>query len=581
MRHWKAIPAALAVIATASGCSPAPIGSGLRTLSFEPNSFGTASFGTVWTIGQVLVNAVSAKPARKAQPPSDNNSWAQNPDFEAGWETIIPASASSGATTVKEFSLKSARAAEIVDNVLAVDPNKLAGRKSANDATAELAVVDGDGSAATNVIELVKSFQTIAVTWPTNERAPRVQVRVRDNAGRWSRWVVLKDDGAEPDLGQQDKSALRAGSDTIYVGEVNAFQVATIGKADHAVPSDSAKIAVISTDESAARAAVVSAAFLPSQSAEFQFAAQAPRIFTRAEWGAADPRCTWPSADAVANVIVHHTAGSNNYSTQADAMQQIRNDQAYHQRSRGWCDIAYNFLVDKWGNIYEGAAGSMESPVIGAHTAGFNTGSVGISILGNYDKVQPSGQVVDSIGRIAAWRLKPYGVDPRSQVDLLVHGVNTKGFKNGTTITVPAISGHRDLGSTICPGAAAYQQMEAIRAAAAKAVGGPAPKPQPTPAPAQKPPAQKAPAPVAAQPPAAPPAGASKGRDWLTVNEMKKVQQGLNRMFPTYSRLQIDGDLGPSTRAVLKEFQRRNSLPITGIPDVATQAALARYKIVF
>src|SRR5665647_2868216 len=112
--------------------------------------------------------------------------------------------------------------------------------------------------------------------------------------------------------------------------------------------------------------------------------APVPTIITREQWGARPQVCTPDVATThgLIGAVVHHTAGSNGYSTIAEAMQQIRGDQAYHIDGRGWCDIGYNFVVDKWGNIYEGRANSLTRPVIGVHAGGFNTGTVGVSMLG-------------------------------------------------------------------------------------------------------------------------------------------------------------------------------------------------------
>jgi len=481
------------------------------------------------------------------------------------------------ATTIDEFAIAPVNTMPgVVDNVLDTDPTKVAtatDTDTSDQVTIEFAVGDESGKAATDVIEPAHRFQTIAVTWPMSDDAPHLQVRVRSANGDWGQWFTLIDDGAEPDPGQQSMSGVRAGSDTIFVGEATAFQLATVGKVSKAVKTAKAKVVTIGTIGGTAPSPaleIVNAAYIPS-AGQFQnllsTGVNQPKIVTRAEWGAADPKCTWPAAPAVQAVIVHHTAGTNSYNTQAEAMKQIRNDQAYHQKTRGWCDIGYNFIVDKWGNIYEGAAGSLTSAIIGGHTAGFNTGSVGVSMLGNYDAVAPNSSMVAAIGQLAAWKLSAAGVDPNSQVSLEVHGATTKGWKNGAVVNAAAISAHRDLGATLCPGAAGYSQMDAIRAAAAKAMGGaPAPAPAPAPATAEPKPAATV---------------ADTGRTWLTINEMKALQRGLNRVFPTYSKLAVDGDLGPATKAVLKEFQRRNKLPVTGMPDAATKAALAKFKIVW
>lgn len=342
------------------------------------------------------------------------------------------------------------------------------------DTEAELAVVDPSGAAATGVVEPSESFQSIAVTWPTGEAAPRLQVRVRDESGEWGPWRPLEDDGARPDAGQQDMSQVRAGTDTVFVGDADAFQIATVGTYENAVTTADAKIAAIGTPVAAlgGQGEIVNAAYHPEQPGSVAFAANvtAPRVYTRAEWGAAARKCAWSSASTLKAAVVHHTAGSNSYGTQAAAMQQIRNDQAYHQNSRGWCDLGYNFVVDKWGNIYEGATGSLTSAVAGAHTGGFNTGTVGISMLGDYTSVTPDPAVVNAVGRLAAWRLAAYGVAPTGTTTLSAGSGNTKGWAVGSAHTVSVIAAHQDLGNTDCPGTRGYAQMAAIRAAAQAAV---------------------------------------------------------------------------------------------------------------
>src|SRR5262249_4069973 len=116
-----------------------------------------------------------------------------------------------------------------------------------------------------------------------------------------------------------------------------------------------------------------------------------PRIITRSGWGA-DESLREPGFICTASVkvaFVHHTASCNNY-TCAPAPSAIRSIYRYHVVSSGWRDIGYNFLIDKCGNIYEGRAGGVDKPVMGAHTLGFNTNSMGVAVLGTYTSTQPS-----------------------------------------------------------------------------------------------------------------------------------------------------------------------------------------------
>ena len=115
-----------------------------------------------------------------------------------------------------------------------------------------------------------------------------------------------------------------------------------------------------------------------------------PAIVSRAAWGANESiRRAPPSyAPSVRFAIVHHTAGTNTYSRD-EAAAIVRGIQLYHVRGNGWNDIGYNFLVDRFGTIYEGRYGGVDRNVVGAHALGFNTGSTGIALLGTYGDAKP------------------------------------------------------------------------------------------------------------------------------------------------------------------------------------------------
>src|SRR4029453_7682350 len=83
----------------------------------------------------------------------------------------------------------------------------------------------------------------------------------------------------------------------------------------------------------------------------------------------------------------------------------VKGIQLFHVQGNGWNDIGYNFLVDRFGTIYEGRDGGIDRNVIGAHALGFNTGSVGIALLGTYGSTKPSPAALDAIAKLIAWRL--------------------------------------------------------------------------------------------------------------------------------------------------------------------------------
>ena len=133
----------------------------------------------------------------------------------------------------------------------------------------------------------------------------------------------------------------------------------------------------------------------------------------------------------------------------------------------GWNDIGYNFLVDKYGQVFEGRYGGVDKNVIGAHAEGFNTGSTGVAVLGTYGSAAPSAAARIALANLLAWRLDVAHVDPLSTLTW-VSGGNAR-FASGVPVMLRAVSGHRDTGFTTCPGAALYAQLGAIARQAASA----------------------------------------------------------------------------------------------------------------
>src|SRR5438128_5150755 len=145
--------------------------------------------------------------------------------------------------------------------------------------------------------------------------------------------------------------------------------------------------------------------------------AGSPQIIPRLSWGADESIRRAPPryAAAVQYALVHHTAGTNNYSpSQSSAI--VRGIEIYHVKANGWNDIGYNFLVDKYGQIFEGRYGGVDKNVIGAHAEGFNTGSTGVAVIGTYDDAAPPVVAQNALANLLAWRLDIAHVDPLSTV---------------------------------------------------------------------------------------------------------------------------------------------------------------------
>ena len=186
-----------------------------------------------------------------------------------------------------------------------------------------------------------------------------------------------------------------------------------------------------------------------------------PSIVTRAGWGANEEivRAKPSVAPVIRLAVVHHTAGTNSY-TAAQAAAIVRGIEVYHVQGNGWNDIGYNFLVDRFGNVYEGRAGGTEQNVIGAHAEGFNTGTVGVALIGNYAHATPPKAQQAALADLLAWRLDVAHIDPLSTV-VYTSGGNLK-FRSGVNVTLRAISGHRDTGPSECPGTGTYVLLPAL-----------------------------------------------------------------------------------------------------------------------
>ncbi len=190
-------------------------------------------------------------------------------------------------------------------------------------------------------------------------------------------------------------------------------------------------------------------------------AAGEPAIASRDAWAANDEivRARPVIAPRVRLAVVHHTAGTNNY-TRAQSAAIVRGIEVYHVLGNGWNDIGYNFLVDRFGTVYEGRGGGIDRNVVGAHAQGFNFGTVGVALMGNYGYASPTRAQQDALVRLLAWRLDVAHVDPESRV-VYTSGGNYK-FRAGRLVTLRAISGHRDTGPSECPGARAYALLPAL-----------------------------------------------------------------------------------------------------------------------
>ena len=289
-------------------------------------------------------------------------------------------------------------------------------------------------------------FRLAAITWHGEPSQSAMLIRAHSRrSATWSEWFVLHDDQHGPDPETPEAGDTRRGTEPVIVGESDAVEV-RVESLDNEVPDD-LYLELIDPGDSPADASVDA---LPPGSA----AASTPQftVRTRAQWGADESirDQSRPLYGSVRGAFVHHTAGSNTY-TEADVPRIIRGIYAYHVLSRGWRDIGYNFLVDKFGRAWEGRYGGMTAAVVGAHVGGYNSYSTGVSVLGTYTSEEPEAVLLTALQKLIAWKLG-------------VHGVNTYGRVAYPGLkTLPTIAGHRDGGRTECPGTRLYNRLPALR----------------------------------------------------------------------------------------------------------------------
>ena len=283
----------------------------------------------------------------------------------------------------------------------------------------------------------------------------RVSFRTRSLAGAWSAWrPAAPEDEDGPDPGSAETRG-RAGwriGNPWWVGPSDGIEVRTSGRVRrvraHLVWSTETRVPFR----------------IPATTAT-------PPIVPRLSWAADESIRRAPPvfADQVRFSVVHHTAGRNDYS-RGEAAAIVKGIQLYHVQGNGWNDIGYNFLVDRFGTIYEGRFGGSEQNVVGAHAQGFNTGSVGVALLGSYGNTAPSRAAQDAIAALVSWRLDVAHVDPTAALTFVSGGSNR--FPSGVPVLLRGVSGHRDTGFTECPGNQLYGRLNSL-ALTAGLLGGP------------------------------------------------------------------------------------------------------------
>jgi N-acetylmuramoyl-L-alanine amidase-like protein len=304
------------------------------------------------------------------------------------------------------------------------------------------------GSVTTAPLRAPHRYDLVGARWRGG--SARVWLRGRKAGGAWSRWVQLA----------SSEEAVRggSGSEPVWAGGMDLVQLRS------SRPLRGLRLDFVNARVPAGRAARVRRQVpLPTGGTL--------SVLPRSAWGA--NRCRPRKAAGYGHVqlaFVHHTESLNGYRP-SDSPSIVLGICLFHRNVNRWDDIGYNFLVDRYGQVFEGRNGGMDEPGIGAQAGGFNVYSTGVAAIGDFRFRRFPAAGMNALARLLAWKLSLNGVPAFGTVTVASGGGVFTPFRKGTPVTLNRISGHRDADSTVCPGNALYAQLPALRSMVAQLEG--------------------------------------------------------------------------------------------------------------
>ncbi|MGH2873983.1 MAG: N-acetylmuramoyl-L-alanine amidase, partial [Solirubrobacteraceae bacterium] len=304
-------------------------------------------------------------------------------------------------------------------------------------------------------------------------------LRARALGGRWSPWAIASVRGHDPDRRRRAAGAAGASEplfgEPLWFGGADALQLRTSARVVdlrvHLVAPGRSPLARAAAD--ARRQVSVSP--YPLASPTLDAGPGQPPIIARRAWaGRGHGPTAGPYYGGIELAFVHHTESPNGYGVY-QVPEIMLSIYYYHVHARGFYDIAYNFMIDAFGRIWEARAGGIDEPVIGAQAGGYNAVSTGVAVIGSFMYAVPPAAAVQALERLLAWKLSLHGRPTTGRVAVEVNPADAfyTPFRPGQIVSLPRIAGHRDGDMTDCPGNAFYARLPSIRPRAHKLAGGP------------------------------------------------------------------------------------------------------------
>ncbi|NUS72401.1 MAG: hypothetical protein HOQ05_03240 [Corynebacteriales bacterium] len=312
--------------------------------------------------------------------------------------------------------------------------------------TEAVSLPDAAHNAPSHYQAATKPFSAAGLTW-VGEGDVHASIRTHSD-GRWSPWFAL---------GHGETGPGRAGTALAWTGTSDGVEITA--QVAYGSAQD-VRLHLINPGQDT----YTSGSRGPLAGVD-ESAAPLP-VLSRADWQADESQMTWPAeyAEDIKAVTVHHTATRNDY-TPEEVPAILRSIYRFQAVERQWGDIGYNVLVDRFGRAWEGRAGGVDRAVVGAHAGGFNTGTAGVALIGDTTNEMPTAEAKETIARFIAYKLHPYGIDPRGTVQIT--GGPSTSYPAGSTIDVPRVFGHNMTSATACPGYGLEIHLDQLRERAA------------------------------------------------------------------------------------------------------------------